>query len=108
MAGAVNELTDAQFDEMVVKSDLPVLVDFWAPWCGPCKMMTPVLEELAVEWEGKLKVCKMNVDEHQATARSFEVQGIPTMIVFKDGQAVKQLVGARPKADLVKELEAVL
>ena len=108
MAGAVSELTDAQFDELVLKSDLPVLVDFWAPWCGPCRMMTPIMEEVAVEWEGKLKVYKLNVDEQQATARNFEVQSIPTMIIFKDGQAAKRLVGSRPKADLVKEFTEFL
>lgn len=108
MAGAVSELTDAQFDELVLKSDLPVLVDFWAPWCGPCRMMTPVMEELAVELDGKAKVYKLNVDEQQATARAYEVQSIPTMIIFKGGEAAKQLVGARPKADLKKELEGII
>lgn len=108
MAGGVNELTDAQFDEMVAKSDLPVLVDFWAPWCGPCRMMTPVLEELAGEWDGKVKVCKLNVDEQQETARSFEVQAIPTMILFKGGQVAKRLTGARPKAALVEELKDLI
>ncbi len=108
MAGGVNELTDAQFDELVVKSDLPVLVDFWAPWCGPCRTMTPILEELAGEWEGKVKVCKLNVDEQQATARNFEVQAIPTMILFKGGEVAKRLTGSRPKAGLVEELKDVL
>jgi thioredoxin 1 len=108
MAGGITELTDAQFDELVVKSELPVLVDFWAPWCGPCRMMTPVLEELAGEWEGKVKVCKMNVDEQQEVARTFEVQAIPTMILFKGGEVAKRLTGARPKAGLVEELKDVL
>ncbi len=108
MAGSIIELTDAQFDEVVMESDLPVLVDFWAPWCGPCRAMTPVLEELAGEWDGKVKVCKINVEEHKEKAGSFEVQAIPTMILFKGGAVVKRLTGSRPKAALAEELKDAL
>ena len=102
------QLSDANFEAEVLQCDLPVLVDFWAPWCAPCRMMTPVLDELAAEWDGKVKVCKMNVDEQQATAREFEVQAIPTMILFKGGQVAKRLTGARPKPALVEELQGLL
>lgn len=108
MAGEVKEITDAQFEEEVAKSDLPVLVDFWAPWCGPCRMMAPVLEEVAGEWAGRVKVCKMNVDEQQAVARRLEIQSIPTIILFKKGEAVKRLVGARPKSAFVEELKDLI
>jgi thioredoxin 1 len=108
MAEGVNELTDAQFDEEVLKSDQPVLVDFWAPWCGPCRMMAPVLEEVAKEWAGKVKVCKMNVDEQQSVARSLDIQSIPTIILFKDGKPAKRLVGARPKAAFMEEFKDII
>jgi thioredoxin 1 len=105
MAGNVIELTDANFEEEVIKSGVPVLVDFWAPWCGPCRMMAPIIEEVAQEWAGKVKVCKINVDDHQATARNYEIQSIPTMILFKEGEVVKRLVGARPKKSFLDEFK---
>ncbi len=108
MAGEVKELTDDLFEEEVIKSDLPVLVDFWAPWCGPCRMMAPVLEEAAAEWSGRVKVCKMNVDEQQAVARRLEIQSIPTIILFKGGEAVKRLVGARPKSAFMEEFKDLI
>ena len=105
MAGPVNEVTDNNFQAEVVESDVPVLVDFWAPWCGPCRVVAPVLEEIANERNGALKVVKLNVDENQQTAVKYEVLSIPTMIMFKDGQMVKKLIGAQPKARIEAELE---
>ena len=96
--------TDAQFDADVLKSDIPVLVDFWATWCAPCLAIAPVLNQLADEYDGKIKIGKVNVDENPATPGQYGIRGIPTMILFKDGQIVDQLVGAVPK----KQVEALL
>jgi len=94
------QITDAQFEEEVLKSDLPVVVDFWAPWCGPCKMIAPVLEDIAAEYEGKLKVVKLNVDENTETAPKYNVRGIPTLLVVKGGEVVGTKVGAVSKTQL--------
>ncbi|GMA64266.1 thioredoxin [Alicyclobacillus fastidiosus] len=104
---ATVKVTDANFEQML-QGDKPVLVDFWATWCGPCKMMAPVLEELSSETEGKLTVAKLDVDENPATASKYGIMSIPTMIVFKNGQPVKQLVGYMPKGQLVSQLSDVI
>ena len=96
--------TDAAFDQDVLNSDLPVLVDFWAPWCGPCRAMSPTVDAVAAEYEGRIKVGKLNTDENQATAMRYQVRGIPTLLLFKGGSVVDQRVGAMPKAELVKML----
>jgi thioredoxin 1 len=103
--GKTLELTDATFDE-TLKSDKPVLVDFWAEWCGPCKMIGPVVEELAVDYEGKAVVAKLNVDENPQITARFGVRSIPTLLVFKNGQIVDKQVGAVPKSVLASKLEA--
>lgn len=108
MSGKVIELNDGNFEEEVLKSDVPTLVDFWAPWCGPCQMMAPVLEDAAAEWEGRIKVCKLNVDESMETARNYQIQSIPTMILFEKGEPVKRLVGARPKKAFMDEFQGWL
>ena len=97
-------VTDDSFETDVLKSDNTVLVDFWAEWCGPCKMVAPVLDEIAGENKDKITIAKLDIDQNQATARDYQVMSIPTMIVFQDGKPVKQIVGARPKAALLKEL----
>jgi thioredoxin 1 len=107
MAGNLNEVTDASFQAEVIESDVPVLVDFWAPWCGPCRVVAPVLEEIA-EQRVDLRIVKLNVDENQQTAAAFEVLSIPTMILFRNGQAVKKVIGAYPKKKLEAELEPAL
>jgi thioredoxin 1 len=107
MAGTLNEVTDANFQAEVVESEKPVLVDFWAPWCGPCRVVGPVLEEIASEREN-LRIVKLNVDENQQTAAAFQVLSIPTMILFKGGNAVKTIVGAYPKKKIESELDSVL
>jgi len=104
----VVNLEDGTFDAEVLKSDKPVLVDFWAEWCGPCKMVAPVLEEIAGEKAGQLTVAKIDVDANPATARDFQVVSIPTMILFKDGAPVKRIVGAKGKAALLRELADVV
>ena len=98
--------TDANFEQEVLKSDLPVLLDFWAPWCGPCKMIAPILDDLAVEFEGKVKIVKINIDENEQTAAKFGVRGIPTLMIFKNGQNVATKVGALAKNQLTAFINA--
>jgi thioredoxin 1 len=102
------QITDEQFDETVVQSDLPVLVDFWAPWCGPCKMIAPVLEELAGELGDKVVIAKVNTDQNPIYAQRLGVQGIPTMVLFKDGAEVDRVVGALPKGHLKQWIDITL
>jgi thioredoxin 1 len=101
-------VTDATFDETIAGSGEPVLVDFWAEWCGPCKAIAPILDEIAAENAGKLTVAKLNVDDNPDTALRFDVMSIPTLILFKDGQAQKRLVGAKGKRQLMAEIEEFL
>ena len=107
MAGNLNEVTDNNFAAEVLEASQPVLVDFWAPWCGPCRVVAPVLEEIASERDD-LRIVKLNVDENQQTAAAFEVLSIPTMILFKNGQVAKKVIGAYPKKRLESELEPAL
>ena len=100
--------TDATFEQEVLKSDTPVLVDFWAEWCGPCKMITPVLEEIAQEHEGKIQIAKLNVDDSLDVSRRFEVMSIPTLILFKDGEPQVRVIGAKPKGALLEDISAYL
>jgi thioredoxin 1 len=105
MAEGISTLTDATFDETIGASAEPVVVDFWAEWCGPCKMIAPILDEIARENAGKVTVAKLNVDENPDIARRFDVMSIPTLIVFQDGTAQKRLIGAKGKGQLLAELE---
>ena len=108
MGAGVLKITDANFDAEVAKSATPVLVDFWAEWCGPCRLMIPILDALAPIYAGKLKIGKLNVDESQETPSNFGVMNIPTMIVFKDGKEAQRFVGATSQADLQAKLDKVL
>jgi thioredoxin 1 len=107
MAGSLPDVTDTNFQAEVLESEKPVLVDFWAPWCGPCRVVAPVLEEIASERDD-LRIVKLNVDENQQTAAQFDVLSIPTMILFKNGQVAKKVIGAYPKKRLESELESSL
>jgi thioredoxin 1 len=107
MAGNLTNVTDDNFQAEVLESEKPVLVDFWAPWCGPCRVVAPVLEEIASERDD-LRIVKLNVDENQQTAATFEVLSIPTMILFKNGQVAKKVIGAYPKKRLESELDSEL
>ena len=104
MSDQITTLTDATFDEHVTTSDVPVLVDFWAEWCGPCKLIAPVLEEIATEQGAKLSIAKLNIDENLDITRRYEVMSIPTLLLFKDGQVVQRLIGAKPKGALLQEI----
>lgn len=105
MAGSLVELTDANFESEVLKSELPALVDFWAVWCGPCRQIAPTVEALANDYSGQLKVGKMNIDDHQMTPQKYGIRSIPTLLVFKGGQVVGQIVGAVPRSKLEEEIK---
>lgn len=108
MAAGITTLSDSSFDEEVKSSHEPVLVDFWAEWCGPCKMIAPTLEEISRDYAGRLKVAKVNVDDAPDTARRFEVMSIPTLILFKDGEPSLRIIGAKGKNQLVQEIDPFL
>jgi len=108
MAGNVIELTDATFDQTVHSSDVPVLVDFWAPWCGPCKMIAPLVQEIADEYADRAKICKLNTDDARDSAMEFGISAIPTLILFKDGQVQKKWVGLTSKKDLATAIDELL
>ncbi len=102
------ELSDASFDQEVLKSDVPVLVDFWAPWCGPCRAVAPIVEEISSAYEGKIKVGKLNVDENPSITMKFGIRSIPTLLVFKGGEAVEQIIGAVPKGEIERAVDSAL
>ena len=108
MAGEVVELTAGNFDQEVVRAQTPVLVDLWAAWCGPCRMIAPVVEELAQKYQGKMKMGKLNVDDHPQIAAQFRIMNIPTLLLFKGGQEVDRIVGVVPKEEFIRRIEKVI
>ncbi len=102
------DVSDSNFEQEVIQASKPVLVDFWAPWCGPCRMVAPIVEELAEEYEGRVEFVKLNTDDNPNTASKFGIRSIPTLLVFKDGKPVGTIVGFRPKSDLKERLDAVV
>lgn len=108
MAGNVLELTDADFDSTLHDSEVPVLVDFWAPWCGPCKMIAPIIEEIAEEYAEKAKICKVNTDDHREAAVEYGINAIPTLILFNEGQIAKKWTGLTTKKDIIEEIDQLL
>ncbi len=108
MSGKIIEITNDTFQDTVLKSEIPVVVDFWASWCGPCRMVAPIMEELADEFDGKIKVAKVNVDDQGELAAQFRIMSIPTILIFKDGQIAEKIVGARSKGEFVELIEKQL
>ena len=108
MAGAVAEFSESNFEQEVLKSPTPVLVDMWAAWCGPCRMITPIVEELAGTYQGKIKMGKLNVDDHPQVAAQYRIMNIPTLLLFKGGQEVDRIVGVVPKQELARRIEKVI
>jgi thioredoxin 1 len=108
MSKLVNEFTDDNFENDVTKSDIPVLIDFWATWCGPCKAIAPLIEEIAEQYDGKVKVGKIDVDQNQNSAMKFGVRSIPTLLIMKNGEVINQIVGSVPKAEITDKLELII
>ena len=109
MAGdKVLEFSDANFEDEVIKCDIPVLVDFWAPWCGPCRIIAPVVEEISESHDGKIKVGKLNVDDNQQTSMKFGIRSIPTLLVFKNGEIFEQIIGAVPKSEIERVVNSAI
>ncbi len=108
MSEAIENATDETYKDIVLKSDIPVLVDFWAPWCGPCRVVGPILESLATEYQGRVKIVKVNVDDNNQLAASMGIQSIPTMMLYQNGKVIQTVVGSKPKGELITLLDSAL